>query len=245
MNKIPGITRIPIQETTPAIIVSSQDMDVANYKLLKFICNAGQKLTFGDQAEKKFAWEGHITLQISGRALEMAYMGETPKFFPWAGEKVLAYQREFFNLEICRTFVYHYALQLEEWGEAGHNQTDWLLEALKQSLDEGIQSNRIVAVLYDPVKFDGERDVACWQWLQLRKLRGNQVRLECLYRSWDAAAIWANLAGIVKYIVDKVILPAGGELVEVFVTGTSTHIYRHDFDYARKVVGEENSKRLR
>ncbi|MDD2981527.1 MAG: hypothetical protein PHN80_16370 [Hespellia sp.] len=244
MSGIPGIKYIPIQETTPAIVVSSQDMDAANYKLLKFICNAGQKLVFGDNGEEKFAWEGHLTLHGSGKLLERAYRGETPKHFPWSGQKVIEYQKEFFDLELCRNFVYHYALQLEEW-KGEYNQTDWLRETLKQSLDEEIQSNRIVATIYDPERFNGERDVPCWQWLQLRKLRGNQVRLECLYRSWDVAAIWANLAGIVKYMVDKVIFPAGGELVEVFITGTSTHVYRHDFEYARKVVGEDNTKRLR
>jgi len=238
-----SIVRIPIQENSPVIVITSQDMDSANSQMLKFICNAGKKLDFGDPKEKKFAWEAHVTLQLTGKVLEDCYLGKAPKNFPFGPESIKAYQREYFNLLKCLTFFYHYKIRLEDYN--GVNQIEYMRECIRHSIKEELNTNRIVAVLWDPQIDPYEREVPCFNWCQVRRIRGDIFRLEILYRSWDVTAVWSNLAGLIKYFVDEVIEPAGAVLGEVIITGTSTHCYRHNFDYATLVVGQENSRRLR
>lgn len=245
-----AIERIPIQDATPIIVIPSQDLNDANTKMLKFVCTAGKKLNFGDNAEKKFAWEAHVTLQLTGKVLEDCYAGKAPKYFPFGHGAVREYQLEYFDMLKCSSFVYHYKIRLENFTARlgdynGINQIEYLRDGIRQSILDELNTNRLVAVLWNPILDEDEREVPCFNWCQVRRIRGNLVRLEILYRSWDVTATWSNLAGLIKYFVDEAIAPAGGKLCEVIITGTSTHLYRHDFDYARKVVGEQFSRRLR
>ena len=244
------IERIPIQDSTPITVIASQDMNEANSKMLKFICAAGKKLEFGDKTEEKFAWEAHVTLQLTGKVLEECYNGKAPNYFPFGPGAVREYQLEYFDMLKCSSFVYHYKIRLEDFRAKvedynGINQMQYLREGVRQSILDELNTNRLVAVLWNPATDEGEREVPCFNWCQLRRIRGDLFRLEILYRSWDVTATWSNLAGLIKYFVDEVFEPAGGKLCEVIITGTSTHIYRHDFDYAKKVVGEQFSRRLR
>lgn len=238
-----AIERIPIQESTPITVITSQNMNETNVKMLKFICTAGKKLDFGDTEEEKFAWEAHVTLQLTGKVLEDCYAGKAPQYFPFGPEAIKAYQLEYFDMLKCATFVYHYKIRLENFN--GVNQIEYLKEGVRKSIADDLNTNRLVAVLWNPEEDEGEREVPCFNWCQVRRIKGDLFRLEILYRSWDVTATWSNLAGLIKYFVDEAIEPAGGKLCEVIITGTSTHIYRHDFDYAKKVVGEQFSRRLR
>lgn len=243
VDNLDSIIRLNRQEVTPVIVITSQSMEAANSQMLHFICSAGRKLDFGDEKEHKYAWEAHVTLQLSGKILEDCYMGKTPSHFPMGPQGVLAYQREYFNLLKCLTFIYHYKIRLEDY--RGVNQMDYLKEGVRKSIQYKLNNNRLVATLWDPFLDEGTQSVPCFNWCQLRRLTGNVFRLEILYRSWDVTAVWSNLAGLIKYFVDEVIVPGGGVLGEVIITGTSTHVYRHDFDYAKAIVGEVNSRRLR
>jgi thymidylate synthase len=66
-------------------------------------------------------------------------------------------------------------------------------------------------------------------------------------RSGDAGnAVFSNLDGFVRVMVDEVITPAGGVLEEVILVCTSEHIYDNDLDQVESLIGKipENMKKL-
>ena len=118
------------------------------------------------------------------------------------------------------------------------NQLENMRDALKLSIETGIQSNRICSVLWNPLDFK-LNDPPCFNWNQARLSERTKVSLRVLFRSNDASnAVFANMGAVTRLFTDEVIKPAGGKLEELIWIAVSEHIYSTDMDMVESLIGK-------
>jgi thymidylate synthase len=237
-------------------LFKSDNIDELNEKLWRTIYNKGNELTFGGIEEVKDAREVFAVIQLYGKALTDLYAGKLPKGWkfgeaankvyiemlkdPDKGDQPYTYGERLHRYEAVSRIscleddgTYSYAFQRELV-----NQIENLREALKKSIETGIQTNRIVFVIWNPLDIKMQ-DPDCFNWGQLRVSDGNKVSLRVLFRSHDYGnACFANWGAIIRCFIDEVIEPAGGELEELICVSASGHIYKTDFDMVEALIGK-------
>jgi len=216
---------------------SSDNIDVLNEKLWRDIYYDGNELTFGDANEPKQAKEIFAVVQLYGNAIVRLYKGDVPNgwLFRGTAQKVYLFMiKSSDNISDDDTEgqPYNYRQRAKH-----KNQFKDAVEALRESIETGIQSNRICGVIWWPGDLK-LKSPPCWQWWQARKSDKNNVSLRILFRShaYDNAC-FANWGAIIKAFVDEVIEPAGGVLEELICVSTSAEIEYSNFDMIEAVVG--------
>jgi len=111
---------------------------------------------------------------------------------------------------------------------------------LKDCIDTGVQSNRLVVGIWDK-EFDLEnKNPPCFQFLQVKLVEpafslvgaSTSFRSHCLVN-----ADFANYRAIIKYLVDEVVEPACGELSELINVSTSAQIGAGDVNTVFDRIG--------
>lgn len=248
-------------------IFKSDNIDELNEKLWRTIYNKGNELKFGGIEEVKDAREIFAVIQLYGKALTDLYEGKLPKGWTFGeaankvyiemlkdpdkgdqpytyGERLHAYPA-WIGSSFYEAGGYFNGVGLSTGivigdlaGGAFVNQMETVREALKKSIETGIQTNRIVFVIWNPLDIKMQ-DPDCFNWGQLRVSDGNKVSLRVLFRSHDYGnACFANWGAIIRCFVDEVIEPAGGELEELICVSASGHIYKTDFDMIEALIGK-------
>ena len=102
---------------TPCIFLEGTDIIDLNDRLWELLRDRGNPITFGDSAERKKATEAHITLHISGYALEQIRRGEVPDGWKFRGDAVKEYMKTFSDNPDDRPkgHTYNYAERLFEY----------------------------------------------------------------------------------------------------------------------------------
>lgn len=250
---------------TPIRVFSGTDINTLNEELWRYIYTKGNDIKFGSVDEPKDAREIFAVIQVYGQALKDLYNGKLPKGWkfgeaankiyiemlkdPEKGEQPYTYGERLHHYPIWDGSRYENEIEdlyiigksHMEIGFDGFeyiNQIETVRDALKESIESGIQSNRICGVIWNPADMN-LKDPPCFQHFQARITEGNKVSLRIYFRSNDATnAVFANMGAVIRVFVDEVITPAGGILEEVIWTATSEHIYRNDFDTVEALVGK-------
>lgn len=215
----------------------SDNIDTLNEKLWRDIYYDGNELLFGDENEPKKAREIFAVVQLYGNALERLYNGDVPKGWLFRGKANKAYilmikSSDDVADDDTEGQPYNYRQRAKH-----KDQFKQAREALKESIETGIQTNRICGVIWWPGDLD-LKSPPCWQWWQLRKSDKNNVSLRILFRShaYDNAN-FANWGAIIKAFVDEVITPAGGILEELICVSVSAEMEYSNFNMVEAVVG--------
>lgn len=240
---------------TPIRVYSSDDLDYILKHLWSDILINGNPLKFGDKTEIKHATEVFAVFQIYGKALQRMYNGDTPKGWKFRNQANSDYVKMLFCSDKGDQ-PYTYGERLHsQWTSisdsvARHhieiNQLEVHREMLRESIETGIQSNRIWGDIGKPTDLR-LKDPACLRGWQLRTSERNKVSARFVMRSGDAGnAVFSNFDSFVRVFVDEVITPAGGILEEVLLVCLSEHIYDHDLDQVEALVGKipDHMKRM-
>lgn len=239
---------------TPIRVFSGDDINKLNEDLWRTIYNKGNDLHFGGTEEEKDAREIFAVIQLYGKALNDLYEGRLPKGWKFGKAANKVYIEMLKNPDKGDQ-PYTYGERLHRYpawdvkslsGIGFINQIENVREALAKSIETGIQSNRIVFTIWNPLDIKMENP-DCFNWGQLRVSEGNKVSMRIVFRSNDAAnAVFANMGAVIRVFVDEAITPAGGELEEVIWTAASEHIHLNDFDQVEALIGKvpEHLRRL-
>lgn len=235
---------------------SGDNINDLNEELWRTIYQKGNDILFGSAEEPKEAREIYAVIQVYGQALKDLYAGKLPKGWLF-GESANKIYIEMLKDPEKRDQPYTYGERLHKYevsvrishseddGTYSHsyqkvniNQMEILKEALRWSIETGIQSNRICGIIWNPLDMK-LKDPPCFQHFQVRLTEENKVSLRIYFRSNDATnAVFANMGAVIRVFVDEVITPAGGELEEVIWAATSEHIYKNDFDTVEALIGK-------
>jgi len=237
---------------------SSDNIDVLNEKLWRDIYYDGNPLVFGSENEPKAAREVFAVIQLYGKALDDLYTGKLPKGWKFGEAANKVYIEMLKNPDKGeQPYTYGERLQLYPvWDGkfekpiadeiAYIDQLENIRDALKKSIETGIQTNRIVFVIWNPLDIF-MNNPACFNWGQLRLSEENKVSLRVMFRSHDYGnANFANFGAIIRCFVDEVVGPAGGVLEELICVSASAHLHDNDSDMIEAVVGNipEHIRRL-
>lgn len=227
---------------------SGDDIDTLNRDLWSAIYNKGNELHFGSIDEPKDAREIFSVVQLYGKALNDLYEGRLPKGWKF-GEAANKVYIEMLKDPEKGEQPYTYGERLHKYQAAAKvschdvqkiyiKQIENSFIFLKNYIEQGVQSNRVCGVLWNPRDLF-LNDPPCFNWFQLRISEKNKVSLRILFRSHDYGnANFANFGAIIRVFQDEVIKPAGGILEELICVSTSAHIYNNDFDMVEALVGK-------
>jgi len=219
---------------------SGDDINTLNRELWSAVYNKGNELHFGSVDEPKDAREIFSVVQLYGKALDDLYEGKLPKGWkfgeaankvyiemlknPEKGDQPYTYGQRLHNYPLYDGFISEQVYHMEQ--------------ELEESINSGIQSNRMCGIIWHPNDLFLENP-PCFNWFQLRLSESNKVSLRVLFRSHDYGnANFANFGAIIRVFQDEVIKPAGGILEELICVSTSAHIYNTDFDQVEAIVGK-------
>ena len=139
-------------------------------------------------------------------------------------------------------FTYTYPNRIFNMGDRNSDfivdQFNVMVERLKNSNG----SNRAVANIYSAVKDCDMEDIPCLQILQAT-IRNNELILHCFFRSNDCYGAWPSNMLFLNYLGLKLVDELKKEYPLLSFKGisynsSSLHIYKHDLEAARKVIGK-------
>lgn len=154
--------------------------------------------------------------QLYGEAIPRLYSGDVPKGWKFTGSMNLAYVDMLKNADPGDQY-YTYGQRLHQ-----HKQTERARDMLKECIESGVQSNRIVLGVWDKDADLEQENPPCLQFMQLKLMEDNLVGARTLFRShYFVNADFANYGAIIRYLTDEIVEPAGGELSELINVSTS------------------------
>lgn len=150
----------------------------------------------------------------------------------------LSYYVKSFNSSDVGGFKYTYPNRIKEY--FGVNQFETMVERLMDDLG----SNRSVAITLDPKQDSSEEDIPCLQVLQAI-VRDRKLTLHCFFRSNDIFGAYYSNMYFITYIGMLLVEelnrrdPVNANIVfdGIHYYSSSAHIYKTDYNKAKKLVG--------
>ena len=139
-------------------------------------------------------------------------------------------------------FTYTYPNRIFRMQDAFTNYTVDQFKVMVARLKNFPGSNRAVANIYSGVKDHKMKDIPCLQILQAT-IRNNELILHCFFRSNDCYGAWPSNMLFLNYLGLKLVDELKKEYPLLSFKGisynsSSLHIYKHDLEAARKVIGK-------
>ena len=139
-------------------------------------------------------------------------------------------------------FTYTYPNRIFRMQDAFTNYTVDQFKVMVARLKNFYGSNRAVANIYSGVKDHKMNDIPCLQILQAT-IRNNELILHCFFRSNDCYGAWPSNMLFLNYLGLKLVDELKKEYPLLSFKGisynsSSLHIYKHDLEAARKVIGK-------
>jgi len=234
---------------TVGIIHESISFPNAWVRAVNCVMNAEQKITFGgkipgkDQEERKIAYDYDFTIVLEGNALREAIVGILHPQFPTKTNVLREYLKEWERGYDWKKqgFTYCYEDRIESYAYPGGVCIDqWKLarDDLAEQIESGIQSNRNVIVIGNPFidRFEIPDSPPCLRELWIRHEGDQKVSVKWKFRSRDLYAAWmTNVIGILSAVMREVIIPNGCQLIQAVDKNDSLHIYKGDWESAKKI----------
>lgn len=185
-----------------------------------------------------FSHKAKYELITSGELIDDIEKGEYDvDGCPINGQSLSIYVKSF-NRRDVGGFKYTYPNRIKEY--FGVNQFETMVERLISDLG----SNRSVAVTLDPNHDCSEEDIPCLQLLQAI-VRERKLTLHCFFRSNDIFGAYYSNMYFITYIGMLLVEelnrrdPVNANIVfdGIMYYSSSAHIYKTDYDKAKKLVG--------
>ncbi len=240
--------RTMVLKGTTSVVVAcgGQDINQIHKTITETIVKSGRDFKFGGLEEEKDAREIFAVIQIVGRGIHDLLAGKAPEGFSWGGPQKIKEFQQLAIAEDCNQHGHDYTYQqlLRKWEFEGFgttfefDQLEFIRRGIRDEIEAEIESNRHVAVLYDPVKMKDMVSKPCWNWLQVRYMGKNRVSVRVLFRSHDyGTGIWAN-ASFVLFMLDHFIAKKlKCHISELIIVSASGHIYDSEADAAERTSG--------
>lgn len=217
-------------------LVTGENPAIAWVKLVRKIVKDGEEVL--DE-------RGQKTLELMNVVTEIQnpYSKLHPKGTFWTGEKLHAYEEQFFNPNNDQGFVYTYGCRLR--GHFAKKDVDSdaniyncytydQLEGIIHRLEQCKESRRAIGVTWDPTIDMDSEEVPCLMLMDY-KVRNHKLQVTALWRSHDIyGAYYPNIRGLIytsKYISKQLKI----ELGKITTHSISAHIYETDLEEAKKV----------
>ncbi len=217
-------------------------------EMVKFVRTSKQVITFGGGTEIKHARDSQVQIILDKHAIQDALNHITHPGDPFCSEERLTAYINQFSKNFEGDFSYTYRQELEKgftdendmFGDS-LNQIDKLRDGLKFQIEGKLPSNRNLAILYNPLKWDMMSSSPCWDvlWIRLERidLDGTVwVSVATWYRSHDLTDAWeSNFIAQVTMIQKEILDPLNAKILYWYESNASLHIYEHNIDLANSI----------
>lgn len=126
-------------------------------------------------------------------------------------------------------FIYTYSERLQNYNDI--NQLDVIINRLKKN----INSNRAIAVTYNPIVDMNRQDIPCLQLIQAL-VRNGKLILSVYFRSNDLYGAFPSNMMFLTYLGMKIANELGVQFDYIDYHCSSLHIYETDYQQALKVI---------
>ncbi len=233
-----------------ATAILETSLALAWQKAIEFVLKSPEHITFGGGKEVKHARDSQCTIILDSNAVGDALAGRTHPLDPFCTlNKLPVYKSEYTEGYPHENHDYTYYSRLKQGFKTplGRylNQIEVLRDGLQKQIDEGLSSNRNVAILFNPEieNFSG-KSTPCWNEVLIRLLDDRNVSVHLTFRSHDLWGAWeANMCSILDFLNRDVIAPCGCSIKWAQEVNYSLHIYESDTDAAQKIVGSYKTGR--
>lgn len=178
-----------------------------------------------DERDSETRWHENVIIHIVD-----PYTDRVSDKYPFS-EQVLRdkYATQLLNPDRM-DFDYTYGERLNDWGEEGINQIEFVIKKLKESP----HSRRVVATTWDPRKDIIVDEVPCLNHFVFMVREGNldisvMIRSNDMYGAWPAN-VYA-LGELLTYVSEKTGIDPG----TITTHSVNAHIYKHDYEKASEI----------
>jgi len=178
-----------------------------------------------DERESETRWLENVIIHITD-----PYTDRVSNKYPFS-EQVLRdkYATQLLNPDRMN-FDYTYGERLNDWGDEGVNQIEYIITKLKDSPN----SRRAVATTWDPRKDTIVDEVPCLNHFVFMMCE-ERLNLSVMIRSNDMYGAWpANvyaLGELLTYVSEKTKIAPG----TITTHSVNAHVYRHDWEKASEI----------
>ena len=220
-------------------------MPYAWQKAVEFVRKSKHELEFGGTNEEKHAVDSQVSIILDEHAIKEVlnykkYLNVHPSDPFCDVNRVNAYLEEYKDGFDSSKFSYTYFKELKTGflDKDGNpiDQLNKLKEGLAKQIYENRPSNRNVAILYNPAKWDMESSSPCFNEVSIRYERNHMASIHVVFRSHDLFQAWeANLIAIVNMLYKDVIAPSGCDIAFYSEHNISLHIYNYNLKDANEI----------
>lgn len=212
-------------------------------RAVQFVSKSPLELKFGGGTEIKKARDSQVSIILDKNAVQEALNEQYHPSDPFCSkDKIKLYKQEYKAGFDATTFDYTYRDRLENTflfdDDYPINQIDILRNGLQKQIDEGIGSNRNVAILFNPMidNFSGKA-TPCFNEILVRWEGNNQCSVHTTFRSHDLASAWnANMLALTEFINEEVVKPCGCKIVYWSEHNFSLHIYKYNLSIVDSMI---------
>lgn len=228
-----------------------------------FIAKSPLELKFGGGDEIKIANDSQVSFILDENAVNEVLSGKfhpsdpfcTPKRInEYCKEYTKDFQADIFDYtyrEILEKGFKHYKQNdtligkaikkifgVELFKVSNINQIELLRNGLQKQIDEGLGSNRNVAVLFNPAVIHfSDKAIPCWNEILVRWEGNGQCSIHTIFRSHDCgSAEEANWHAMMKFIYEEIVKPCGCIIKYWHEVNYSLHIYEYDLSIMDNLI---------
>ena len=233
-----------------ATTIMETSLALAWQRAIEFVSKSPEKIKFGGGKEVKHATDSQTTILLDSNAVNEALAGMVHPLDPFCTPyKLPVYKSEYTESYPHENHDYTYYGRLSKGFKTplGRylNQIGILRDGLQKQIDEGLSSNRNIAILFNPEieNFSG-KSTPCWNEVLIRLLDDHNVSIHLTFRSHDLWGAWeGNMCSILEFLNRDVVAPCGCSIKWVQEVNYSLHIYDSDMDAAIKVINSYKTGR--
>lgn len=228
---------------------------------VKFVRKSKHEIKFGGGTEVKHAVDSQVQIILDKHAIQDALNHIVHPSDPFCTDKdgkpsenrIMGYIKEYERNFDASGFSYTYYRELIEGfivspgtdNEVDNtiylNQISNLGGGLAKQISENLPSNRNIAILYNPLKWNMDSASPCWDvlWIRLEKIDLDGtiwVSICTFYRSHDLTDAWeSNFIAQVTMIMREILTPLNAKILFWHECNASLHIYKHNLPLANEI----------
>lgn len=213
---------------------------------VNFVRKSPYIIQFGGGKEIKHARDSQVQIILDEHAIEDALNHKVHPSDPFCSkERLQAYIEEYKSTYDASKFSYTYRNELEttfvKIDNSYLNQITKLRDGLKKQIEENLPSNRNIAILYNPLKWDMNSASPCWDILWIRYEKTDEdgiiwVSITTFYRSHDLTDAWeSNFIAQVTMVQEEILNPLKAKILSWRENNASLHIYEHNIKMANNI----------